>query len=361
VRLLSEEKIDILVRMRIVDALGILGDLSIIDILEGLLSNSRVDARLRVSIVDTLGVLGECSDTCKLKIIHKLQAIFLRQDEDPDVRGHAATALGVLGDQSVANTMLKMLLQPDNDIFLSQKIVIALEKFMKRFPASELIETVSTQLLAMLSNSRTDSGIRIRIAWFMGTLGDRIQTSQTIDLLNIFSDFTVDSRVREAIVDALGRLGEQAVATGLYRSLSYPNIELNTRSHIAYALCLLHYENAFPIVLKFLSEENLDLQIRCLIADSLRALGEKIQPSEMISLLAKAEIHPTVRRHIADVLAEIVNDEASVLELAVLLQSSDIADDIHRTLWDVSRRIGVRIFMHNQGPEIIRWRDEFDG
>jgi len=359
--LLPEEGIEVLVRMRIVDALGTLGDPSVVDALERQLSNPRLDQGLCMSIVDTLGALGECNDVYKPHIIHKLQEILLRQSEHPDVRGHAAIALGMLGDQSEAEIMLRLLLQPSIDTFLSQSIVIALGRLAKRSTVSQLSQTISTQLLEVLFSPKTDSGVRIRVADFMGMLGDRIQTSLTSEMLNILIDFSVDARVRQAVVNALGRLGEQAVAASLFRLLSYPNVELNTCGHIVYVLCLLCYENVFPVVLKFLAEENLDLQIRWLIADSLSALGEKIQPSDIIPLLAKTEIHPSVRRHVAGVLAQIVNDEASVLELASLLPSSDIADDIHRILWVVSRRVGVRIVMRGQEPETIRWRDKFAG
>ncbi len=349
--LLSEETIEASVRMSIADALGALREPSVAHKLEQLLSSQMTDQGMRMCIADALGILGEHSS------IHGLKKILLKQGENPDVRGQVSVAMGMLGDEFTAAMLLDLLSNPEIDTFLGQSIIIALGRLVERFPASELTQTISTRLLTMLSSSKTNSGIQIRIADFIGVFGHRTQTAHLLDIL---FDFSIDPQVREAIVDALGRLGEQAVATKLFELLSQPDVELGVRGHIAYVLCLLRYAAVVPASLKLLTEEKLNLQIRWLIADSLGVLGEYIQPSEIIPLLSKAEIDPSVRRHLVDVLALIVDDEESVLELATLLQSSDIADGIHRTLWEVSRRIGVRIVMRAQEPEIVRWRDGFD-
>ncbi len=351
--LVLEQKVDFSVCMSIVDALSILGEQSVVHNLEGLLSNQQIYPAVRMSVADALGRLGVRSSGLKLK------EILLRRSENPDLRGHVAIALGMLGDRSLASTFLELLSSPGIDTFVSQSSVIALSKLLKRFSSSDFSSTIFHDLLALLSNAETDSGVRIRIADLLGDLGDRAMAS---DLLNLLFDLAIDSQVREAIVDALGRLGEPAVATKLFSLLSYPSLELNIKGHIAYVLCILQYADAFSISVKLLSEEKLDLYIRWLIADSLGALGEYVQPSILIQLLSKTEIDKDVRRRLANVLAPLVSDQDSVRELAELLQTSDIADDVYRTVWVASRKIGVRVTISAQDKhiEVARWQYEIN-
>jgi len=62
-------------------------------------------------------------------------------------------------------------------------------------------------------------------------------------------------------------------------------------------------------------------------------------------MLANEQIEKNVRENIARTVGVLGHDETIIQSLAELLPDSDIAGVIHSTLWTLSRRVGVRIFM----------------
>ncbi len=83
------------------------------------------------------------------------------------------------------------------------------------------------------------------------------------------------------------------------------------------------------------------------IAEALGHLGEKSLAGELVRLLTNEQIGRSVRGSIAGTIETLAHDETVVQSLAKLLPNSDIAKIIHRVLWTLSRRFGVRIFMVN--------------
>ena len=66
-----------------------------------------------------------------------------------------------------------------------------------------------------------------------------------------------------------------------------------------------------------------------------------------------------MRHAIVVSIGQLANDEPTACALADLLQTSDIADVIHRALWTVSRQAGVRIIPIEELPspklKIVKW------
>ncbi len=94
-----------------------------------------------------------------------------------------------------------------------------------------------------------------------------------------------------------------------------------------------------------LANERISWSVRWRIANALGKLGEKSIIGELMWLLTNKQIRESVRKDIAKTIETLACDETVVQSLAELLSSSDIAEAIHRTLWTLSRRFGVRIFM----------------
>jgi hypothetical protein len=104
-----------------------------------------------------------------------------------------------------------------------------------------------------------------------------------------------------------------------------------------------------PELVQMLPNEQINSDVRGCIADALGKLGEKTIAPELVQMLPNEQIGSDVRGRVAHTLISLLDDERSVNDLAAILLRSDIADSIHRLLWTVSRRIGVRILM-SDGP-----------
>ena len=115
-----------------------------------------------------------------------------------------------------------------------------------------------------------------------------------------------------------------------------------------------------PELLKLLSNQQVDKDVRGRIAAALGTLGERSVVPDLLKLLSNEQVNTDVRRRIADALGTLVQDEASVHALLALLHTTDIKDDIYDTLWNVSRRIGVRVVVRDIGGkeqkvELRKW------
>ena len=61
-----------------------------------------------------------------------------------------------------------------------------------------------------------------------------------------------------------------------------------------------------------------------------------------------------MRRGTARALGILVDDIPTAQELVALLQSSDVADAIHRALWEICRRMRITVYITDgqAGPEV---------
>lgn len=65
---------------------------------------------------------------------------------------------------------------------------------------------------------------------------------------------------------------------------------------------------------------------------------------QLLDLLANEQVDASVRKSITSILPVLIENEEQVCTLAALLTSSDIADNIQRALWTLSRQFGLRIW-----------------
>ncbi len=88
-------------------------------------------------------------------------------------------------------------------------------------------------------------------------------------------------------------------------------------------------------------------------------MGEQsVAASELVRLLGDAQLDPRLRRSILYSLENLVDDPLLVQKLALLLETSDVADDIYSALWAISQRMGIRVFLINgqavQRVEVVK-------
>lgn len=131
------------------------------------------------------------------------------------------------------------------------------------------------------------------------------------------------------------------------------------REHCAEALAAIGGAEVNKRLLQLLADEQVDWGVRESIAAALGQIGERSVVPQLLALLSNEQVDWYVRSSVAEALGKLVNDEESIHVLIPLLQRSDIADAVHRALWDASRRIGLRILISTgpQGEEakLVRW------
>ena len=339
VSLLSDQQIDPLILRSVALAVGALGEQSVASQLISLLSNRQIDPFVRMGIALTLGTLGEKS------VVPKLVLLLSEQQIDPDVRQSIALALGTLGERSIVPKLLRLLSNRQVDTDVRVGIASALGVLGDR--------SLALKLLELLSEQQVEQEVRANIALALGALGER---SIIPDLLRLLSNQQIDHLLRQNIALALGMLGERSVVPNLLALLSVgQQLTPEIRQSVTLALGILGKRNVAPNLLPLLSNEQIDPFVRQSIANTLGALGERSVVPEMCSLLANEHIDYSVRQSTVYALEQLATDELSVNTLANLLLKSDIADDIHRVLWTVSRRAGVRICIMNTRVEVIKW------
>jgi hypothetical protein len=218
---------------------------------------------------------------------------------------------------------------------------------------------VNKRLLLLLHDEHLDSYNRANIAFALGTQGDR---SIIPDLLPLLSDEHLDFSERMSIASALGTLGDRSITPDLLPLLSKRDLNSYVRMSIASTLGTLGDRSIIPDLLPLLADEHLDFSVRMNIASALGTLGDRSITSDLLSLLANEHLASDVCWSIADTIGQLADDEATTRGLAELLRQSDIADNIYRALWTVSRRARVRVFMadYTVGSEIqiVKWENE---
>jgi hypothetical protein len=92
-------------------------------------------------------------------------------------------------------------------------------------------------------------------------------------------------------------------------------------------------------LVEILSLENVDRFKGQNIVRILCALGENCVVKDLLTLLDNGVIERDIRQSIADAISQLGQDEDDLCRLTVLLENTDIIDDIYRALWAVSRRL----------------------
>ena len=87
-----------------------------------------------------------------------------------------------------------------------------------------------------------------------------------------------------------------------------------------------------------LENEQLESFVSRGIVLTLGVLGERSVAPQLVALLSDEQLDSSVRRSSATVLLSLVKSEELIHALPALLPVSDIADNIHRRLWTLSRQ-----------------------
>ena len=377
--LLCKKGIDEQLRQSIAEALGRLGERSIAPDLVSLLSDQNLTISMRESIAACLGTLGERS------IAPDLVSLLSDQQINVYVRESIAASLGILGERSVVPNLLRLLYDQQVQLAVYRSIVSALGRLGDR--------SVVPDLLHLLSNESVHLNVRKAAAEALGRLGDRSvvpnllhlisdrqidknmygvvvvalsklgERSATPKLLHLLSNQSIEKAILIDIAEALGVSGEQAMSRGLLKLLlnedTYEYTYQNVTAAIATAIGMLGEKSIAFDLLKALSNQQLEQNKRQNVAETLGRLGERSVIPSLLSLLANQNIGQNVRHAIVVSIGQLANDEPTACALADLLQTSDIADVIHRALWTVSRQAGVRIIPIEELPspklKIVKW------
>ncbi len=361
VQMLLNKQINSSMRIRIADALGNLGEKAVVPELVQMLPNEQIDPNVRWNIADALGNMGEKT------VVPELLQMLLNEQIDPSVRGNIARALGKLGEKTVIPEMLQMLPNGQIGSYGRMYIALALGNMGEKTVVPELLQmllneridtsvrwniatalgqlgekTIVPELLQMLLNERIDTSVRWNIARALGKLGEKTVVPE---LLQMLPDEQIDPNVRGEIALVLGKLGEKTVVPELLQMLQNKQINSIVRVDIATALGNMGEKTVVPELLQMLQNEQIDSSGLWCTALALGNMGEKTVIPELLQMLQNEQIDFYVHSAIDNTLESLLDDEKSVSDLAAILLQSDIADAIHRLLWTVSRRIGVRIFV----------------
>lgn len=336
--LLSNNQVDTFVRGSIADALGDLGERSIAPDLVRLLSDSLVDVFVRKRIALALGNLSDWS------VVLDLVGLLTNPQIDTFVRESIADALGNMEEHSVAPELVQLLSNIEVDVSVRERIADSLGKLQEHSVASGLVE--------LLSNPQMDVSVRGRVALALGNIKDRSVAPKLVELL---SNRQVDVTVQCRIADALSKLGERSVARDLVQLLSNWRVDMSVRKRIALALGDLGERSVAQDLVHLLFNKHVDIEVQEFIASALGSLDETSVVPDLLQLLSNKNISIGIRHNIASAIGKLADDEETVHSLAALIQKSDVADDIHRALWTVSRKARVRVIVVEGVLEIINW------
>ncbi len=383
VKLLTDNSLDESICLSITHVLSELGERSVVPQLVQLLTDNSLNGEVGQAIARALGKLSERS------VAPQLVQLLTDNSLGGNARGNIAYALGELGERSVVPQLVQLLTNNSLDGRICQGIAEVLGELGER--------ALAPQLVQLLTNNSLDGNVRGNIAYVLGELGERSVVPQLVQLLTDNSlDIQTnawfrshnrgyagyDLTVREAIAYALGKLGERSVAPQLVQLLTDNSLDENVRASIAHALIsigdlsilhdlvriigdervnkalrsLLVYDlgelgerSVAPQLVQLLTNNSLDWEVGQTIAYALDELGERSVVPQLVKLLEGTQLDLFISKRIADALTQLVNDEETVHTLAAILLTSNIADSIHRMLWTLCHKVGVRIFV-TDGP-----------
>ena len=160
-------------------------------------------------------------------------------------RRQVAEALAEIGGK-VNSHLLRLLANEQLNLFVRLSIVSALGRLGDR--------SIAPKLLDLLSNEQLDERVRSSITWALGRLGDRSIAPKLLDLLSVEQ---LDQRVRFEIALVLGSLDDRSIVPDLLLLLSNKQLHPFVRSGIAWALGRLGDHSVVPDLLHLLSNKQL--------------------------------------------------------------------------------------------------------
>lgn len=362
---LSDAQEDIYVRQSIALALGTSGDPGIVSTLVQLLEKENENALVLQSLVLALGRLGD----------HRVVPILLRYlvntQLDWHVRGSTAKALGMLDKPEVIPGMFALVADNSDNVYVRRRVVTALGE-MKRdaIPVRCLLELLADKnldtkvrcsianviatscnhqavphLLQLLTDPDTPLDVNISIVTALGHLGHEEESEVTRVLRALSMQPQLDKNLYGSTLAALGMLGARKVVKDLLALMVDPTLSQDVLLNVVQALGNLgdhrgidKREIARKLV-ELLSHKDVDRYKGQNIVRILCALGERRVVPDLLTLLEQGVIERDTRQSIADAIAQLAQEENDLHRLTVLLNNTDIVDDVYRALWAVSRRV----------------------
>jgi HEAT repeat protein/energy-coupling factor transporter ATP-binding protein EcfA2 len=335
VALLSNQQVGWPINERIALALGQLGERSVAPQLVALLSNQQPGSFIPMSsIVLALGQLGERS------VAPQLVALLSNQQLGSSLHSTIALALGQLGERSVAPQLVKLLSDKLLGKQVRENIALALGQLGER--------SVASQLVALLSDELLDKHIRENIILALGQLRERSVVPQ---LVKVLSSQQPGSSPYSTIALALGQLGERSIASQLVKVLSSQQVSQDIIKSIIETLGYLDERSIATELVSHISDEHLDVSVRQSIADLLGQIGDSTVIPQLLALLFNEQILSSAHRKIAEISPSLVESKEQMHTLAMFLPALDIASSIHKVVWTLSRRYGLRILINDNFEE----------
>ena len=297
------------------------------------LSNPEIKTVIRQTIARSLGRVGE----------HTTVQLLSNLSLGATIRSSIAEGLGDSGERMIAPELLQLLSNTQIDMIVRGSIALALGHLGER--------SIVPDLMKLLANPRVEAFVRIRIADSLGYLGEATIVS---DLIVLFSS-AANVLVRTHIALSLVRLGERSIIPQLLQLLSDPQIGRDKRKDIAKSIDYL--KELTNISEQDLSPVTMQIEdIHTYLAQVLSGLEEQIAIPELLQFLFNLQIDRDVRIRIVEALGRVASDEATAQSLMAIFPTSDIADHIHRALWTICRRAGIRILIASEGKiQIAKW------
>ncbi len=385
--MLSNERLNRELRINIAQALSTQRKPNVIRRLKQLFNNAQTDSHIRGSAIQALGILGEHSMT-------DLLLEMLRDGHlDWHVREGIVQSLGILGGDAISRRLLDLLQNGQLEFYIRSRIAQTLGLLGDRSVSGSLLRLLSDNL----ENARfstEENSVLINIAQALGDLGD---PSVIPDLLDLLQQLPANTTVQKHIARTLGILGahDPSVALKLQALLDNQQIDISTRSSIVYALALLgvhtadvpellsllrqsifdkdiastiiqtleqlHDRAVLPGLLELLQTTHLDAYVQSCIVQTLGTFGERDTLPDLLSLLSSPQTDKLVRSKIAQSLQHFAHTITleEIESLVEQLETSDVASDIHHSLWIMSRRRGIRIFVMDSAKgrqvRIVKW------
>jgi len=329
IELLERRLLDDDIRVSIAAALGASGEIALASKLVPLLMNNTIErgVKVRCSIADAIGTLGDTS------VVLALRQLLPFQDElGFAIYWRVIIALASLG-QIENISMLFPILYDDKDyaVWTRREIVDAL--------GSLRLLSLVPDLLPLLPKKEIDWQVRVSIAIAVGAAGDRTIIPK---LLEYLADEWIDTNVRASIAAILASLCDVQHIPVLRRVYIDRDIYPQVYRSIIVTRCKLGDTKTISHLLKWLTDTTTELAERLTILDALAALQNNSVVPDLLELLKNSQVPKEVRQSITSVLILLANEPAVIenvrRRLEDLLPTSDIADDIHQALWIVSRR-----------------------
>ncbi|MDQ2907286.1 MAG: HEAT repeat domain-containing protein [Chloroflexota bacterium] len=338
------------------ETIGRLADHSLTSELLDLLANKHQASTIRAGAAHIFHVIGDRSLASSLLTL-------LENEDDPYVHINIALALGTCGDRSVVPALVDKLTNHKAPPEVSEYIAMSLRKLGDHTTARDLLPLLSDamldpdtsyavtftivslsdtslddELLQLLTNIHAFEYTRIQIAI---ALARRRNQSIIPVLRQLHADAHLEASVRLAIAVALSMLGDRSHDTELLHALAHSQFSEPFVRHDAISSLAQHTDGAD--LLRLLASPETDLATRSIIADALAKSGKTALVPALRQMLLNETMHADIRVRIAKAIAQLADDEETVGALVPLLRVHYLEDTIHSALWPVSRRAGLRL------------------